>query len=111
MTTPCRECGSPFTPRRVTGAFCSGDCKRAFNNRRAMRGAELYDVVMSMRFDRAAAAEHQAWSLLCRMAMAFRAQDEAERSARKSWCPIKDVKMRKPVLSQIMVALNYRAGR
>ncbi len=108
---PCRECGTPFTPRRTTAVFCSGVCKRAFNNRRAMRGAELYDLFLASRFDRQDPAVDGVWSVLCRMAHVWRAQDEAERDGRKSWCPAKEVRGRTARYAATIVAQNYRAGR
>lgn len=48
MRTPstCAECGKSFEARAYGSSFCGTPCKRAFNNRRAQRGALLYDLVM-----------------------------------------------------------------
>ena len=43
------------------------------------RGAELYDLVMAMRFDREAARNAGAWSLLCKIASEFRRIDHRDR--------------------------------
>lgn len=42
----CLECKGGFTSRQYTSEFCCGACRRTFNNRRARRGAVLYDLLM-----------------------------------------------------------------
>lgn len=42
----CLECKGTFTSRQFTADFCRATCRRAFNNRRAQRGAALYDLLM-----------------------------------------------------------------
>lgn len=42
----CIECGGSFQPRQYSADFCGTPCRQAFNNRRARRGAILYDLVM-----------------------------------------------------------------
>lgn len=42
----CVECGRPFKTRRYNAEHCGGACRRVFNNRRALRGAVLYDLTM-----------------------------------------------------------------
>lgn len=42
----CKECGEGFTSRQYNADFCGGACRRVFNNRRATRGATLYDLTM-----------------------------------------------------------------
>lgn len=42
----CKECGKGFQSRQYNADFCSGPCRRVFNNRRATRGATLYDLTM-----------------------------------------------------------------
>lgn len=81
----CAECGQPFTRRRAEAVFCSPGCRKEFNNRRMQRGAELYDLFMVMRFDRAAAKELGVWKRACRMASGFRDQDRQHREGRPSW--------------------------
>ncbi|MET0653671.1 MAG: hypothetical protein ABWY63_14265 [Hyphomicrobiaceae bacterium] len=46
----CDECGSQFQTNCVTAKFCSTECRKTYNNRRAIRGAELYDFMMLRRF-------------------------------------------------------------
>ncbi len=50
-----------------------------------MRGAQIYDLFMTMRFDRETAADKQVWSTLCSVASAFRDSDKLARSGRRSW--------------------------
>lgn len=78
----CRECGSPVSGR---SEFWSLEHRRAYNNRRATRGAELYDLFMALRYDRERATELKVWRELNRLARRFRAEDVAEREARPSW--------------------------
>jgi hypothetical protein len=103
----CRECGSDIIVVDYNVArreFCSATCRSAFHNRRKQRGAELYSLVMAMRFDRDRAREDGAWSLLCRMASSFKAEDDRERAGLKSWEPVAVVKARHPDLSATVVS-------
>jgi hypothetical protein len=93
ITQCCRECGDRLSTSRE---FCNGKCRSAFHNRRKQRGADLYDLVMSHRFEREDAKEQGAWSLLCRMASNFRQEDHEKRAGRKSWEPVAAVKRRHP---------------
>lgn len=47
VTTECYECNQPFKARHYGADFCGTACKQKFNNRRAMRGATLYDLTMA----------------------------------------------------------------
>lgn len=75
----CLECQSPLAPSRGPHErkFCCDDCRRAFNNRRQQRGAQIYDMFMAMRYDRAAAADLGVWGFMCRMAEAWHDDDVA----------------------------------
>jgi hypothetical protein len=64
----CLECGEPVQAARADAEFCCAPCRMAFANRRAARGAELYDLFMLQRFERATAKRVGAWSLMCRAA-------------------------------------------
>ena len=90
----CRECGAKFQLQRASREFCCAACRRVFNNRRMLRGAEFYDLVMATRFDRSAAQQNGAWSLLCRMAASFRYADQRERDGRPSWDDVAKIKAR-----------------
>jgi hypothetical protein len=106
----CRECGERFSSKRASGEFCSPLCRRNFGNRRLLRGAAFYDLVMAIRFDRDAAEADGAWSLLCRMAAAFRAEDDAERAGRKSWDSTAKVRARNLSIIAKLVGVNV-AGK
>jgi hypothetical protein len=79
----CRECGAAFKARRASAEFCSKTCRADFHNRRARQGADLFDVLMAWRFDRANAKG--LLTLLCRMASAFKADEKRDRDGRPSW--------------------------
>lgn len=42
----CRECHGSFKSKHYSAEFCGAACRGAFNNRRARRGAVLYDLLM-----------------------------------------------------------------
>ncbi|BAQ17434.1 hypothetical protein GL4_1985 [Methyloceanibacter caenitepidi] len=75
------------------------------------RGAEMYDLLMAMRFDREAARDAGAWSFLCRMASEFKRLDQRDREGRRSWDPPATVKARHPRLAATVVGLNVAGGR
>jgi hypothetical protein len=75
----CRECGDLFLALKSHAAFCSTKCRKTWNNRRATRGAQLYDAVMAMRYDRkAAAAAGIDWTFVSRMVEMFNAEDQRD---------------------------------
>jgi hypothetical protein len=60
----CTECGAPFLAHARLARhaeFCGTECRKAFNNRRAMRGATLYDLFMTLRYERGLAAKLHVW--------------------------------------------------
>jgi hypothetical protein len=81
----CIECGVTFQTNVKTAKACSTECRKAFNNRRMQRGAELYDLMMAHRFDRhnPDAAEQRA--AMYRMISVYRDADNALRAGRPSW--------------------------
>ncbi len=81
----CSECGETFCTNRPEAEFCSTPCRKAYNNRRAIRGAELYDLIMTMRFDRAHAKDEGLWSQVCALAGAYNTADKHYRGGRKSY--------------------------
>lgn len=103
---PCLECGAATRSR---GDFCGRDCKSSFHNRRKRRGAELYDLYMAYRHDRATATRLGVWRIMNRMAAAFRAEDRRERDGRRSWRRVREVLDERPYLQGVPV--NVRAGR
>lgn len=95
----CDECGAAYhAKRKDVSDFCSQKCRAAFNNRRAMRGAEMYDLVMALRFDREKATELGVWKVICRVAAEHHEQDQRERGGRRSWRGAKSVIARRPYL-------------
>lgn len=50
-----------------------------------MRGAELYDVYMVIRFDRPRAKLLGLWTILSRLASTAREEDRRQRAGRRSW--------------------------
>ncbi len=83
----CLECGGPGRQAgENTREFCCDQCRRAWHARREKRGAELYDFVMAMRYERGLASRLViGWALICRLAAAYRASDETARQGRRSW--------------------------
>lgn len=84
MAKTCLECGAPLNLTKP-GNFCCREHRKDFNNRRMSRGAELYDLVMELRFNRSEAKRKGTWSLLCARAGAFRDADKHYRDGRPSW--------------------------
>ena len=94
----CLECGGAYTPRQSDAEFCGTPCRKTWNNRRLVRGAEMYDLVMALRWDRAVASGLHVFTALSRMAGGFRRDDIGERAGRRSWAPPARVIARKPYL-------------
>jgi hypothetical protein len=61
---------------------------------------------MVMRHDRANAAREGTWSLLCRMAAAFKLEDDRERDGRKSYDDVAAVRARNTHLQATVVGTN-----
>lgn len=99
----CHECGEPLAGMKPGARYCTSKCRLTFNNRRLQRGAEIYDLFMAMRYDRAAAQEAGAWSIMCRMAQQMRDEDMAQRAGRKSWQPPSRVLKDRPDLHSVVV--------
>lgn len=106
----CLECGTGFEAKRATKLFCSPGCRQIWNNRRMLRGAEIYDLFMAMRFDRQAAEAEGVWNFMCRMAASFKAHDDRDREGRRSFDTIRNVKDRNGHLASTVVAVDYVAG-
>lgn len=81
----CRECGIAFEPKQTGQFFCRPEHRKAWNNRRAIRGAEMYDVYMAMAYERSKRTDLDLFTTLNRMARAYRDADKALRDGRKSW--------------------------
>ena len=111
LDAACLECGKRHRVRQGIhpAIFCCRACRTAWNNRRAKRGAELYDLVMAHRFERKAARELGAMAAINRLASIFRQQDDRERSLRRSWRPLREVLLDRPGLKTM--STRIRAGR
>lgn len=72
---PCRECQSAFQPRHPSQEYCSTNCGRIFNNRRAVRGAELYDLFCALRSERKLSGEIGIWTEMCRLELRWKEED------------------------------------
>jgi hypothetical protein len=108
----CAECGDAFRSDKQHAEFCTLVCRRAFNNRRMVRGAELYDLFMCLRYERGIARALKVWKLLCRMAQGFREEDQRERAGRNSWQPARKVLERHTYLHATVISSTTwrRAG-
>lgn len=82
MCKVCLECGAEIQSQRAT--FCSVACRKEFNNRRAQRGAELYDLWMANNYERGLRSEGLL-SVMSNLARAYRASDQKRRAGRRSW--------------------------
>lgn len=79
---PCLECSIPIQPstRGRAKRFCSVACGKAFNNRRATRGALLYDLFRAVRRDRKTAQDQGVWTEMCRLELAWNDEDAGRRT-------------------------------
>jgi hypothetical protein len=105
-TGVCRECRARFEARRATKEFCCTSHRQAFNNRKMIRGAAIYDLAMEWRADRDAKL---AFSLLCRMLSDFREEDT--RAGRRSWNSALSVIHDKPYLAAVVLDTNIAGKR
>lgn len=85
MCTACRECGIPLEGKRSGAVFCSPEHRKAFNNRRMVRGAELYDLIMAQNYERELRKPEALMSVISNLARAYRDSDKTLRQGRKSW--------------------------
>jgi hypothetical protein len=85
MCKECRECGMPLEGKRQGAVFCSPEHRKAFNNRRMIRGAELYDLIMAQNYERELRKPEALMSVISNLARAFRDSDKVLRNGRKSW--------------------------
>ena len=102
MSRECLECGGSI-PKRKTGKpaeFCSGPCRQSWKNRRMLRGAIIYDLVMDWRFNRGDTGP-DALKLLCKAAATFNHEDKTERDGRRSNRRYDDVRLAYPEFQSI----------
>lgn len=85
-TGQCRECGCELRPLglKVGAVFCTPVHRKAWNNRRMQRGAELYDIWMANNYERDLRSEGL-MSIISSLARAYRDSDKHKRDGRKSW--------------------------
>lgn len=76
----CHECGGAYQSRQYSSEFCGTPCRRKFNNRRATRGAALYDLVMIERHDRDAFTRSRLEGRLEKLISKWDAQDAKRRT-------------------------------
>lgn len=95
MCKQCRECGKGFTSARRDALFCSSTCRKAFNNRRMIRGAELYDLWMANSYERDL-RPLGLFAIMSNLARAYRDSDKQLRNGRPSW-NVKETLARLPV--------------
>jgi hypothetical protein len=91
--------------------FCSSRCRARFHNRAASRGTDLFHLFMSWRFDRAAAREARAWSLMCRLAAAYAAEDVELRDGRASYETVGEVLARNPHINCTLLNNNITGNK
>jgi hypothetical protein len=85
----CRWCGEVATVHSHKALFCSEKCNTAFNRLRTKRGAAMYDMIMSGRFEREKFPHYL--TSVSQLAREYRDEDKAERDGRKSWVTQSDL--------------------
>tara|TARA_R110000822_G_scaffold16019_1_gene54858 strand:- start:290 stop:601 length:312 start_codon:yes stop_codon:yes gene_type:complete len=91
MKRTCQECGVSYVAKKSSSKFCSTSCRKTFNNRRAQRGALMYDAFMGLRYDRAAAkAAGIDYTFICRIGEMFNDEDAGKRTYRPAADVVKD---------------------
>ena len=83
MTKACIECGGSFQPRQYSADFCGAPCRQAFNNRRARRGAILYDLVMIEARQPGAYKTEQLDAAFKQLVQRFQEEDEGKKRTHK----------------------------
>lgn len=76
-----------------------------------IRGALLYDLVMTWRWDRGDGNEADARKLLGQAASLFKAEDDRERDGRSSWDDLTKWKERNPRVAAKVVGVNIAGQR
>lgn len=107
----CRECGADFLPRHPSQDFCSPAHGKLFNNRRAVRGAELYDLFCGLRTERAESKALGVWTEMCRLELRWKEED----GGRRRYLPIRTALRRLRESGRLMigdiVVKHHRVGR
>lgn len=121
MAKRCCECGAGFRSIRADAEFCGTPCRKAYNNRRAVRGAQIYDVLMNARDSRTAefkceTTEKEAGKVLWELARQFREEDAQKRMelqfpAYRSYTPWRRLKDSFFTILRVELLGYHRAGR
>ena len=82
--TKCIECTKEFEHATYRASFCGGKCRRDFNNRRATRGAILYDLTMLRGIEDEAAVRSDMDKRITGLIASWRAEDRAA-GRERSW--------------------------
>lgn len=100
----------PKSPRQrgPKREFCSPACKSAFNNLRAMRGAELYDLFRALRRERGRSKDLNLWTAICRLEEKWAEQDARERPGRRSYVEPSKAVMRLTDAGKISRNMTHR---
>lgn len=78
MTRICYETGKALPENApASSRFINADARQAWNNRRKVRGAQLYDIFMAYRYDRGAAKVLKLFSVMCKLAQTWREEDKS----------------------------------
>lgn len=93
----CAECGAEFGSNRPHAEFCGTSCRKTFNNRRAQRGAELYDFAMLRRFGDKNAKNSREYAtemlaLMDALVSGYHEADKRYRDGRRSYATLKAAK-------------------
>lgn len=85
FTKCCCECNGVFQSVVRSAEFCSTACRKTYNNRRAVRGAEIYDIAMAWRFGDGEGRINEARDLLCALLSGYNEEDKKSRPGRRSY--------------------------
>lgn len=72
----CLECHGSFKSKHYSADFCGAACRATFNNRRARRGAVLYDLLMIEATDPEAFQRYRLDGAASAAIAAFKREDE-----------------------------------
>jgi hypothetical protein len=86
ITTTCSECGETFeTQSHNPSKFCCSSCRKTWQNRRMLRGAILYDMMMEHRYNRKAEDSSEIRNVMYSLLAEWRAEDQEERIGKRTW--------------------------
>lgn len=97
----CLECSTPITAstRGEAKRFCCKACRKAFNNRRQVRGALLYDLFYAHRSERATKG---LWNEMCRLHIRWRDEDRGRKTYKAPAVALADIEsMDRPPITNL----------